>query len=573
MSRPLLLSLAAAVLVAGCGDDRSPRAAATAAAPFCQRAMERVDAYVDSARTASPAPDDPRFGGTAVVAGIAELVNGMNSLATIDYGASQYHQFVNLMTLVRLDGDLEPTPWLAESWSVSDDGTEITFRLRDDVYWHDGELTDARDVAFTFLRATDPETAFPNTSFWDHYVKGPDGVRVVDDFTVAFRLTPHAEFMDPWRAVGILPEHLLGEVPPTELASHPFGTVCPVGNGPFVFVSHRPRESWTFEANPAFPEGLGGRPFLERLVYRVIPDQTTLLTELLTGSVDVYVSVRPDQASAVVEDADADLRAFDPREFTFVGWNTRRPQLADSRVRRAITLATNRDAVVEVLLRGYGEVAESGVPPFHWAHDPDLEGPGFDPAAARRLLDEAGWRDRDADGVRESVDGVPLTISLVYNAGNQDRQTIAELMQAELRSVGIDLTPLPLEPGEVARRATDPTVRDFDGLVLAWVPEFKVDEKDLFHSDRADQPLAFSGLRDPQLDRLLDTLQLVVDREEARPLWHAYQRRISALQPFTYFYYSRRLTGVSTRLQDVEMDFRGEYMNVQDWWIQPARMP
>src|SRR5690606_5639777 len=112
---------------------------------------------------------------------------------------------------------------------------------------------------------------------------GPDGIEVIDDFTVRFHLEPHADFLDPFRPVAILPEHLLGDVPHQQLRQHPYGTQCPVGNGPFVFAEHRPQERWVFEANPAFPEPLGGRPFVDRYVYRVIPEQTTLLTELLTG--------------------------------------------------------------------------------------------------------------------------------------------------------------------------------------------------------------------------------------------------------------------------------------------------
>jgi peptide/nickel transport system substrate-binding protein len=566
--RRFALFIAFLAFVAGCGDAPSPRAEAAAADPFCQGAMAAVDSFVASG--AQAAPEDSRFGGTAVVGGIAEMVNGMNAFATIDYGANQYQQFVNLMTLVRLDEELVPQPYLAESWSLSEDGTELTFQLRNDVHWHDGERTDAHDVAFTFLRATDPETAFPNASFWDRYVPGPEGVEVLDDFTVTFRLEPHAEVLDPWRAMAIMPEHLLGEVPPGELAAHPFGTVCPVGNGPFVFVSHRPQERWVFQANPTFPAGLGGRPALDRIVYRVIPDQTTLLTELLTGAVDVYLSVRPDQAAAVVQDDDTRLEVFDPREFTFVGWNTRRPQLADARVRRAITMATDRSAVVQTLLRGYGIVAETGVPPFHWGHDPDLAGVDRDLEAARRLLSQAGWVDRDGNGVREDAAGLPLEVTVVYNAGNQDRQTIVELMASELREVGVALTPEGLEPGQLAARVTDPAVRDFDGIALAWVAEFRVDEKDLFHSERANQPWGFAGIGDPELDALLDTLQLVEKREDAVPLWHRYQERIVELQPFLYLFYSQKLTGITNRLQGVAMDSRGEFNSVRDWWIGDA---
>ncbi|NIT97962.1 MAG: hypothetical protein GWN73_32675, partial [Actinobacteria bacterium] len=88
---------------------------------------------------------------------------------------------------------------------------------------------------------------------------------------------------------------------PEELKQHPYGTQCPVGNGPFVFFSHDAQDRWIFEANPAFPEALGGRPFLDRYIYRVIPEQTTLLTELLTQNVDVYLDMLPEQAQRVID--------------------------------------------------------------------------------------------------------------------------------------------------------------------------------------------------------------------------------------------------------------------------------
>ncbi|MEJ2539041.1 MAG: ABC transporter substrate-binding protein [Gemmatimonadota bacterium] len=566
---PLLLTL---FLAAACGDggERTPRAEAMAGGPFCEAAMTRVNEYMAAATAETPVPEDPAYGGAAVVGGITDLIRGMNALQTVDINASQYQQFVNLMTLIQVDRELEPTPYLAESWTVSEDGTSLTFRLRDDVYWHDGERTDAYDVAFTYLRATDPETAFPNAAFFRWYVPGEAGVEVEDSLTVTFRMEPHSEVLDPWRALAIMPRHLLEDVPPSELASHPFGTVCPVGNGPFVFLAHRPDESWIFEANPAFPAELGGRPFLDRLVYRVVPEQTTLLTELLTGSVDVYVDMRPDQAAVVMESDDADVLTMDARSYTFVAWNSRRAELADPRVRQALTLAIDRSAVVDALLRGYGTLARTGIPPYHWAYDPEMDGLDYDPARARTLLTEAGWTDRDGDGVRENADGLPLELVLIFNAANQDRRTIAELMQAQLREVGVELTPEPLEAGTMAARATDPERRDFDGLILEWFPEFRVDETDLFAGSRVDSDYAFAGLQDREIDRLLDRLQVELDRGVARPLWERYQRRIVELQPFTYFYYAQRLAGVSRRLRGVEMDFRGEWSSVRDWRIDPA---
>jgi peptide/nickel transport system substrate-binding protein len=552
----------------GCGDDApSPRARAAAMDPFCAAAMPAVDAWV------AQAPARPRGGGygvTAVVAGISEMVGGMNPLAIADYNAVMFQQFANLMTLVQYDEDLVPRPWLAESWSFNEEGTELTFRLRQDVYWHDGELTDAGDVAFTFLRATDEDTSFPNAAFWEYYTPGPEGVEVVDDFTVRFRMRPHAEPLDPWRALAILPEHLLGDVPPAELATHPFGSVCPVGNGPFVFASHRPTESWTFQANPAFPEALGGTPGLDRVVYRIVPDATTLLADHLNGSVHVLLGLRADQTRAVADDPDVEVRVLGSRDFTFVGWNTRRPQLSDPRVRRALAMAVDRPAIVDALLGDYGVVAETGIPPFHWAYDPELRGPAYDTVQARELLEAAGWTDRDGDGIRENARGVPLELEVIVNAANQDRRTILELMQAVLAPQGIALTPLALEGGEVGARATDAENRDFDGVILSWTSEFRVEERDLFHSDRRRGPLAFSGLAEPRVDALLDTLQLVQDRAEALALWSEYQERMLELQPFTWLFYANRLAGVSKDLRGVKMDFRGELVNLPAWQLAPG---
>ncbi len=561
--------VSAAVLLVGCGGGEATR---TAADPFCQRVEPAVDAWLQEARARHPAPDDPRYGGTVVVGTIGELADGMNAAVSSDYAATQHQQFVNLMTLIDYDEHANPRPYLAESWEVNDANTEITFHLRRDVSWHDGEPTDAHDVAFTYLTVTNPETAFPNQAFWDHYVKGPEGVEVVDDYTVKIRLRPHAEFMDPWRTVAILPEHLLGDVPPAELKQHPFGTQCPVGNGPFVFDSHRPQDRWVFVANPAFPEELGGRPFVDRYIYRVIPEQTTLLTELLTENIDVFVGVRPDQAQRVIDDPNLELLNYTFRNYVFVAWNARRPQLADRRVRQAITMATDREKIVQAILRGYGKVAHTGVPPFHWAYDPEAaHGLPYDPEAAAARLEEAGWSDRDGDGVRENADGVPLSFTIKYNTGNQQRQDIAEIMQAQLAEVGIDARPQVVEWATLLQQINTPSLRDFDGVVMGWVVEFKLDDTDLFHSERIDQPYAWSGTRNPEIDRLLEALSLTVDREEARALWAEYQRAIVEEQPYTYFYFPDRLDGVNRRVRNVTMDVRGEWVNIKDWYIDPER--
>jgi peptide/nickel transport system substrate-binding protein len=113
-------------------------------------------------------------------------------------------------------------------------------------------------------------------------------------------------------------------------------------------------------------------------------------------------------------------------------------------------------------------------------------------------------------------------------------------------------------------------VREFDGFILSWAHEFKVDDADLFHSGRLEGLYQWSGLASPTLDRYLDTLQLIVDRDEAAPLWREYQRAVVEEQPYTFLYYPRHLNGIRRSLRNAEMDARGTWVNLREWWIEPA---
>jgi peptide/nickel transport system substrate-binding protein len=581
MNRSILGTMLVTFAMAACGGsdandpigaqawslDASASTAGTGVA-FCEQAMAGVAEFM--AQYEGQMPPSDAYGGTAVVATIGEIPDGMNGFVSSDNAARQHQNFVNLMSLIRYDAEMTPQPYLAESWEMSEDNTELTFHIRDDVFWHDGERTDAYDVAFTYEVATNPLTGFPNANFWNFYEQGPAAVEVLDSFTVKFRMQPHFDPLDPWRTVAIMPEHLLRDVDPVDLKQHPFGTVCPVGNGPFVFTQHRQDESWSFQANPAFPEGLGGRPYLDRYVFRIINEQNTLLADLLTESIDVYISVKPDQAARVQSAEHVELIRYPFRQYVFVGWNSRKPQLADRRVRQALTMGTNRAEIVDALVMGYGSVSNGSIPPFHWAFDPDAGATSmsYDPDRAGALLDEAGWTDRDGDGVRENASGVRLSIVIKYNQGNDVRRDIAEIMQAQLSQIGVEIQPQVVEWGTLVNDIT--VERDFEGVVFSWVVEFKLDDTDLFHSRNLDDAYAFSGTRRADIDRLLDEIPLVVDRADAAPLWDEYQQILLEEQPYTFVYFPERLDGVNMRLQDVVMDIRGEWVNIKDWKIAPT---
>lgn len=498
----------------------------------------------------------------------------MNSLVATDYGTRQIQRDILFTPLVRYDADLQPIPALAERWDtvrVAPDTLELTFHLRRDVRWHDGEPTTARDVLFTFRRMTDPRTAFPGVDRLKRY--HPEA-EMVDPYTIRFRLEPHPGFLEIWYDTPTMPEHILGDVPPERLRDHPFGTERPVGNGPFRFVRHTPGQEWVFEAVDDYPEALGGRPYLDRIVYREVPDATTLLTEVLTGRVDV-AGVRPEQVEQIRASEQLRLVSFAIPQWTFIAWNTRLPLFHDPRVRRALSLAIDRQAIVDGVLYGFPEVGRSPVTPSHWAYDPSIGLP-HDPARARALLAEAGWWDRDGDGILEDGEGREFRFTLKTRKGTDSWADIAQVVQAQLRPLGVDVQPQLVEGATLIQQiqgtpnARGERERQFEAFILNTIEGFAKDDSPLLHSRSRDEPQGFVGYANPRADRLLDALAATPDRAVALPLWREYQRLMVQEAPFTVLYYGAPLVAVNRRLQGVEMDARGSLVSVAEWWILPG---
>ncbi|UCC71793.1 MAG: hypothetical protein JSV86_15670 [Gemmatimonadota bacterium] len=518
----------------------------------------------ERAEDSAAVPDAERYGGTAVVAASYE-VNSMNQFASIDEISQELQNFVLLTTLIRYDEDLQPVPYLAERWDTATTraGLRLTFQLRDDVSWHDGVPTTAHDVKFTFDRIKDPATAYPRASLLALY----DSAVVSDSFTVALYLTRHPGFMDAWRTISPMPAHILGGVPPAGLRHHPFGSESPVGNGPFRFVEHRSGDRWVFEANPDFPEGLGGRPYVDRLVYRVIQEPTTLLGELIAGEVDVYLVVAPAQVAQIEANPGTEVVTYANRNYAFINWNGRRTFFQDPQVRRALTLAIDRGSIVEVARQGLGRVANGPVPPFHWAYHTDLEPLPYDPDSARALLEAAGWVDQDGDGVRER-DVFKASFEIKTNP-DATRQEILTLVQADLAKVGVDVRPRVQESQSLGQDIMSPE-RRFDAFLLGWRADFNLDDRIIFACSQLEGAYQWASYCNPRVDEILDRVAMMEDRSQALPLWHEYQEILRWEQPYTFLYYDVRANAVRQRIQDVQMDIRGDLLSVKNWWIAPA---
>jgi peptide/nickel transport system substrate-binding protein len=499
-------------------------------------------------------------GSGTVVVGMRSDFGSFNPVTSSGGYDLELMNYALFTPIVQYDEDLEVQPYLAESWELHGD-TGVTFQLRQDVRWHDGQPVTAHDVEFTFNLAKDEQSA---SLLGTAFVAEVASAQVIDDYTITFRFTqPHAQALeDFWWPP--LPRHLLQNVSPAELRNAPYNRQ-PVGSGPFRFGEWRANERLVLLRNDDFPEGLGGPPAASRIVFRVIPEASTMLTELITGSLHVDIPLMPDQVRQIRDNADTELHSFPGRTVYYLGWNNARPPFDDAAVRRALAHAIDREEIVNALLYGEGEVATSTIPPWHPLY-PDLDPVPHDPARAAELLEQAGWVDRNGDGVRENAQGQPLSFE-VLSSDDPLRRSVVEVLQNQLRQVGANVQIRVMEFQTMLQNHRE---RNFDAVFTNWVLDnFQVAAAPtaLFHSREADTQLSAnrSTVRVPALDAVIERGARAADEGEQRAAWREMTEILQREQPVTFMFWLNELAASRAGMSGVEMDPRGEMRSIARW--------
>lgn len=466
----------------------------------------------------------------------AEL-QSINPLVTTHPLARQVQKFVLFTTLARYDEDLAPRPYLARSWTWSADGRRVRFELDRGVRWHDGVPTTAADVVWTLERARDPSTGYPRAAD----LGTVRSVAARDSFHVEIAFAePPGAFPDVLTDLAILPAHRLAGVSGRELRAAPFNH-DPVGNGPFRYVRHEPNRRWIFERNAEFPAALGGPPALERLVIAIVDEPTTKLAALTSGELDV-AGINPAHAGFVRGTRYLAVRDYPVLMTYLLVLNLRRAPFGDRRVREAIDLAVDREAIVRGYLYGFGTPAMGVIPPDHPAASP-LAAPAPNPDSARRLLAAAGF------GPGQPLGFELLTVTTGENA-------LEQMLQAQLARAGVRVTIRPIELGAFLARAQS-AARDFDALAIGVPGDLALSYvRGLFDSRRLGEPLQYAGYANPALDHALDAAR-----------WADVERILAVERPVVFLYHGRGVQGVTRRLAGAVMDLRGELPTVTRWTL------
>ena len=448
-------------------------------------------------------------------------------------------------------------PRLAESWEHSADYLTWTYHLRQDVRWHDGVSFTAHDVAFSLELFAHPDVLCPAGGWLVGTVI--DSMWVPDDYTITLALTRPAT--DPLGGgyLVFFPKHLLEHLDPAEFYEWDFWT-RPVGNGPYRFVRRVPRTMWELEANPDF---YAGEPLIKRVVVKF--GGAGEVIELTSGASDIALVVGA--ADVLALQADPRFVVY-PRygwaELILLYWNHRHPLFSDAAVRRALNQAIDRRELAQVLnlpdeMPLVGGLGNDG------NRDPDRrsgwdQGPTYDPETAKRLLEQAGWIDRDGDGIREKAGREARFTLLAADGGYVGGVAQGLLIQHQLQSVGVAMEIRPR--GSVGRVRDAIRSGDFDAGII-WENQ---DPDSIF--DAWFGELSNFGYYDAEAAHLLELLIAEPDPAAQDTLYIRLNEIIRRDMPVTILFPSMYMDVVHRRIRGIRQDWPSSLTYPEQLWIE-----
>ncbi len=466
---------------------------------------------IESRPDESAAAGPPAYGDTFIQASIGDI-GGLIPSLTSDQSS---HEVGGLIYdgLVKQDKDLNLVPAMAESWTYSPNCLELTFKLRRDVKWHDDYPFTADDVVFTYETMINPKTPAP---FKEGFLLVKE-VKALDPYTVRIRYDkPYARAVETWGTT-MLPKHLLQSFADAGTLRESPQNSQPVGTGPYRFQEWKPGEKVVLVANPDYYEG---RPYLSRIVYRVIPSQATIFLELKANGVD-YVSTLTGIQYARQTEYPAFRKAY--RKFrypgdnyTFLGFNLKDPRFADKRVRQAFAHAIDKQELI--------------------------------------------------DGVVEDRDGKPFTLTIRTNQGNDERKKIAEIVQQRLKEIGIQADIQLIEWAAFIKEFIKP--RRFELVVLGLGTGSDPDQYVVWHSSqRGPDQMNRTGYANDEVDHLLEAGRASCVQKDRVRAYHRIQEILAEDLPMIFLFNRDSLPVVTSRIRGVSPSPSGILYNFNEWYV------
>src|SRR5690554_738713 len=514
---------------------------------------------VDAFTRARQAAADPEYTqGDWLRLAFGSGLRTITPLASSDAYAAEVQNYVLESLLARDPDTLEWQGLIARDWTVSEDGLTLTFTLRRDVTFSDGQPLTAQDVAFTFEFIMDERIAAPRQRA---YFDKIERVTALDERRVEFVFAePYFNSLALAGGMGIMPEHFYRrflDEPRTFNESR--GLL--LGSGPYRLNDP---ESWTpdqgrieLERNPRYWGPVDGA--FDRIVWRIIENDSARLTTFRNQDIDAYAA-RPREYRQLLEDTELNERTqnfeyMSPTAgYSYIAWNQSRAgeptRFADVRVRQAMSYLTDVERIIDEVFLGYAERAVSPFSPRSKQHDPLLMPVPHDIERAKALLEEAGYADRNGDGILEDEEGQPFAFELTFFQDSEDTRRMVLFLRDLYARAGIVMKPHPTEWSVMLENINQ---KNFDAITLGWTSGVEIDIFQMFHSSQAvEGGDNFINYRNPELDRLIEAARAEVDEDARMTLWQQAEREMFENQPYTFLFRRNSLTFLDARIDGLE---------------------
>ncbi len=463
-------------------------------------------------------------------------------------------------SLLKYDKNLELTGELAQSWDVSSDQKTITFHLKPNLKWADGQPLTSEDVLFTWKTVTDDKTRSPYGADYKlvKRAEAPDS----NTFKVTYA-QPYAPALDSWSGLHILPKHLLKD---QDINNTPFSR-NPVGSHYYQLDQWKKGESLSLKRNPNATQG---QAKIDHLVSRIIPDRAAQFLELMADNIDSmslnsiqYARIfpsRPDLTAKIAQYKELG------NSYTYLGFNLKRKPFDDLRVRQAINYAIDKQEIIDGVLLGLGlPVASPYKPGTRWSN-PKLQPYPYDPHKAIALLKEAGFEDHDHDGILDR-NGQPLSFEILTNQ-NKEREMSAVLVQRRLKEIGIDVKIRVVEWATFISRFIK--TGDFNVVLLGWGLGLEPDQFNIWHSSQqAPGQFNFIGYKNPKVDKLLEAGRLELNPDKRMKIYHDFSEILLEDSPVVYLFAGYGLPAIHKRVKGIDDPAppAGIGHNSYEWYI------
>lgn len=483
-------------------------------------------------------------------------------------------------SLLSFDKNLNPKPELAKSYEISDDNLSITFKLNDNIKWNDGKTLTADDVAFTFTSLADKGYTGSKYGYVEKlkgakdYHEGStdkiEGIEVIDKNTIKFTFAePYSPGLTNLGSIGIIPKHIWGEVPIAQWKDKKDLLTKPVGTGPYEVVSFTEGQDVQLKRNDNY---FDGDVKTEKFILKVT-NEDTATGELLNGTVDVIdASNLKNKDIKELESEGMDVTSYDSNLVQYMGFNLRDKKFQDKNLRQAFMYALDRNAMVDKLLEGNGQVVDTPMLPSSWSY-PDkstLNNYKYNKDKAKELLKQAGYEDRDNNGIVEDKDGKELVVKLTYPTGNKLREQTAPIIQANLKDIGVKME---LENMEFTA-LMDKVVanHDFELYLMGNNLSLDPDPKPYWHStsasdEKGNSAWNISSFKNEKADQLIEQGISVSDQKQRKEIYSQFGKLLNDEVPWAYLYSQNIRKAYNPHLKDFKPYTFNDFDNVKDWYI------